>query len=121
MFAGIVFYLTEICFIAWFLCWVVRLVEGKLVGVKSDFWDVYPACFLSLIGITASTNLLYIVLGQIWTLYLFLRVITVFVVFLILLRVMLKHSLGRSIVLAITASVAMWGLLLGLSMIGVEL
>jgi hypothetical protein len=74
-----------------------------------------------MIGITASTNLLYIVLGQVWTLYLFLRVLAVFFVFLILLRLMLKHSFGRSIILAITASVSMWGLLLALSLIGVEI
>ena len=117
----LLFYLTKATMIALLLCWVVRLSEEIVVGIASDFWDAYAACFLALIGITAVSVLLYYVLYRIWWMYEASRVVFVVIAFYMLFRVILKHRTGQNLVLAVIASVTLGLLIYGFSQLGIAI
>lgn len=115
-----VFYLTQITAIAALICWVVRVVEYKLVRVKSEFWDIYPACFLSMIGVTALTNLVWFLLYKFWIVYIISKWAIIFGVHTLIFKAMIKRRLSHTLWMASSATATLFILIYALSALGIN-
>jgi hypothetical protein len=121
MYVTMVVYLTEIALMAFLLGWVVRCIERIFIGVASDKGDAYIASFLSLIGVTGSANLLWVVFIQLDWLYQISRVSAALLIFSILYRAMLNHKKLQCFVLAIGSVVVLYSVAYAFLLIGIEI
>lgn len=112
-------FLAEVTLFAFPLCWLIRVLEKWIVGVKSDFWDAFGVSFFFLISITVSGYLLIVILqGSPWILYDVLNSILGMVCLGTLLRVVLKHKLRHSVQITVITMPILFAAGYGLSYFG---
>ncbi|MCA9276125.1 MAG: hypothetical protein KDA29_08870 [Phycisphaerales bacterium] len=113
-------FIAQVTLFAFPLCWLMRFLEKRIIGVKSDFWDAFLASFLSLIGTTVIGALMQITLWSLpWILYDLIYVLLAIVLWVFLLRKLLRFELGQSVKISIVMVIVIYTIGVLLSMIGI--
>lgn len=115
-------FVAQVTLLAFPLCWLLRFLEKRIIGVRSEFWDAFLASFLSLIGTTVIGALMRLTMRRLpWVLYDLLYVILAAVLWIVLLRKLLRYELDHSVKLAIFMVLAIYMLSWGLRAVGVAI
>tara|TARA_A100001391_G_scaffold145425_1_gene103090 strand:- start:492 stop:860 length:369 start_codon:yes stop_codon:yes gene_type:complete len=114
--------IAQVTLLAFPICWLFRFLEHLIVGVKSDFWDAFLVIFLYLIAMTtASSLLIFLMNGWPWYLYDIFSFVSTVLIWIVLIRGILKHDLGKCIKISITMAPLLYAIPWLLSLAGIHI
>ena len=106
-------FVAQVTLFAFPYCWLLRFIEKRVVGIRSDFWDGFLVSFIALVGQMIINLILMITIGSMyWIIYDAAWYLFSIVLWFILIRKILicegSHSLKISITLVSMLYVISW-------------
>ncbi|MEZ6165020.1 MAG: hypothetical protein R3B67_11350 [Phycisphaerales bacterium] len=115
-------FIAQVTLFAFPLCWLMRFLEKRIIGVKSDFWDAFLASFLSLIGATTISAVMQMTLYRMPILpYDLIYILLSTLLWFALLRKLLGYEVGQSLKISVSMVLTIYALSWGLLAVGVSI
>ena len=115
-------FIAQVTLFAFPFCWLLQFIEKRVVGIKSDFWDVFLVSFLSLIGLMLINLSLMIVMGGLnWVFADFIWAVLGFALWFVLVRKILQCETSHSVKISFSMIAVLYALNWALYLMGVEL